>query len=666
MGDSLLLQAFVYLAAAVIAVPIAKRLGLGSVLGYLIAGILIGPFVLGLVGEEGQDVMHFAEFGVVMMLFLVGLELQPSLLWRLRLPILGLGGLQVTVTTVVVMGIAMLFGFSWPVALAIGMVIALSSTAIVLQSLEEKNMMSSESGQSAFSVLLFQDIAVIPMLAIFPILATFVGADNHSENKQSESNSSNSHAADTSHDTTNGEHIVDAASHAHDAAHATTSLIATLPPWAQTLAVLGAVAAVILIGLYLSRPVFRTIARTGIRELFTASALLMVIGIALLMQLVGLSPALGTFLAGVVLANSEYRHELESDIEPFKGLLLGLFFMAVGASIDFNLLLNEPLLILGILLAMIIVKLVILLALGAIFKLNFDQNLFFAFSLAQVGEFAFVLMSSANQVGVLGTEITSPITAAVALSMGLTPLLMLLNEKLIQPRFGTVEKVEREADVIEEENPVIIAGFGDFGSIAGRLLMANNIGATVLDVNPDRVDVLRRIGLKVYYGDASRHDLLASAGAEKAKYIILALEGSEQKLSLVKTIKKHFPHLEIFARAENRRDAYRLHNAGVEHVYRQNLDTSLRMGEDVMTRLGFRAYQAKRSAQTFQKLDEQAMLELSQLRGDREVFINFARQSIADLEHVLRKDLDDQEVSNKERDAAWDTESLRKEFGNLT
>lgn len=574
----------------------------------------------------------------------------------MRLPILGLGGLQVTITTVVVMGIAMLFGFAWPIALAIGMIIALSSTAIVLQSLEEKNMMSSEAGQSAFSVLLFQDIAVIPMLAIFPILATFIGKDNHGAD--------GTHSiSDASH---GGEHVVtDVAAHASDAAHATTSLIATLPAWAQTLAVLGAVIAVIIIGLYLSRPVFRTIAKTGIRELFTASALLMVIGIALLMQLVGLSPALGTFLAGVVLANSEYRHELESDIEPFKGLLLGLFFMAVGASIDFHLLITQPLLILGLLVGMIVIKLVILLALGSLFRLNFDQNLFFAFSLAQVGEFAFVLLSSANQLGVLGTEITSPLTAAVALSMGLTPLLMLLNEKLIQPRFGTIEKVEREADVIEEENPVIIAGFGDFGSITGRLLMANNIGTTVLDINPDRVDVLRRIGLKVYYGDASRHDLLASAGAEKAKYIILALEGGDQKLALVNTIKKHFPHLEVFARAENRRDAYRLHNAGVQHVYRQNLDTSLRMGEDVLTKLGFRAYQAKRSAQTFQKLDEKAMLELSQLRGDQEVFLNFARQSIADLELILKRDLDNPEEQHKERDAAWDTESIRKEFANI-
>ncbi|UCH26516.1 MAG: cation:proton antiporter, partial [Trueperaceae bacterium] len=595
MSDDLFVQAFVYLAAAVVSVPLAKRFGLGSVLGYLVAGVLIGPYVLGLVGSEGENVMHFAEFGVVMMLFVIGLELQPSLLWRLRIPILGLGGLQVLVTTLLFGGLALLFGFAWQAALAIGMILALSSTAIVLQTLNEKGLMPTGAGQSAFSVLLFQDIAVIPMLAVFPLLA------------------------------------LHAPGHGDDAgAHATTTWVGGLPAWAQTLAVLGAVVAVVLIGRYLGRPVFRAIAATRLRELFTAAALLMIIGITLLMTQVGLSPALGTFLAGVVLANSEYRHELESDIEPFKGLLLGLFFIAVGASIDFQLVIAEPLLIVGLLAGIMVLKFGILVGLGRGFRLGWDQCLLFAFALAQVGEFAFVLLSSANQLGVLGPEITSPLTATVALSMALTPLLMRLNERFIQPYLGTREREERAADEIREENLVIVAGFGKFGHIVGRLLMANGIGTTVLDIDSDRVDLLRRLGLKVYYGDASRHDLLAAAGADKAKVIVLALDTPEKTLGLVHTIRKHFPHLTILARAEDRHDAYELLNEGVEHIYRETLDTSLRMGADVLRLLGFRAYQAQRSVQTFLRHDEEAVRELAVMSEDRAAYINVARQRIAD------------------------------------
>ncbi len=628
MSDSLFFQAFVYLAAAVVSVPVAKRLGLGSVLGYLIAGVLISPFVLGLIGDEGQDVMHFAEFGVVLMLFVIGLELQPALLWRLRVAILGLGGLQVLVTTLLFAGVALLLGLGWQASLAIGMILALSSTAIVLQTLKEKGLMSTGAGQGAFSVLLFQDIAVIPMLALFPLLAPRGGGPVEGA----------------------GEHAAQA-----------TTLVASLPAWAQTLAVLGAVAAVVLIGRYLGRPVFRAIAATRLRELFTATALLMIIGITLLMTLVGLSPALGTFLAGVVLANSEYRHELESDIEPFKGLLLGLFFIAVGASIDFQLVVAQPLLIVGLLVGIMTVKFGVLLALGRGFRLGFDQGLLFAFALAQVGEFAFVLLSSAGQLGVLGPEITSPLTATVALSMALTPLLLQLNERFIQPNFGTSEREEREPDPVAETNPVIVAGFGKFGHIVGRLLMANGVGTTVLDVDADRVDLLRRLGLKVYYGDASRHDLLAAAGAEQAKVIILALDTPEKTLELVHTVKKHFPHLTILARAEDRRDGVELIHAGVEHIYRETLDTSLRMGTDALRLLGFRAYQAHRSAQTFFKHDEQGVHELATMGGDEARIITAARQRIRDLEVILQGDLEDRAELRRERDAAWDIESLVEE-----
>jgi monovalent cation:H+ antiporter-2, CPA2 family len=623
MSTSELTQAFIYLAAAVAVVPFARRFGLGSVLGYLIAGILIGPFGLGLVGENGEDVMHFAEFGVVMMLFVVGLELEPALLWRLRAPILGLGGLQVVVTALLSAAIALVIGLAWQEALAIGMILSLSSTAIVLQSLNEKGLLKSPAGQSSFAVLLFQDIAVIPMLAIFPLLAT---------------------------------HHVD---HSADAGHSSATLISGLPAWAQTLAVLAAVVAIIVAGRFLIRPVLAAIARARLREIFTAAALLLVIGIALLMTLVGLSPALGTFLAGVVLANSEYRHELESDIEPFKGLLLGLFFIAVGASVDFALVLAEPLLIAGLVLGIMALKFGVLLGLAKAFRLPWDQALLFAFALPQVGEFAFVLFSFADQNGVLEATISSPLVAAVALSMVLTPLIFLINERLVQPRFRQNQQNTREADAIDEQGTVIIAGFGSFGSTVGRLLRANGIQTTVLDIDSDRVDVLRKLGLKVYYGDASRYDLLHTAGAEHARLIVIALDTPEKTLELVHTVKKHFPELTIMARAFDWSDSFELINVGVQHVYREALDSALRMGTDAMHELGFRAYHSQRAAQTFLRHDSRAAHELAEAYRERTEYFSRARQKIEELEQLL---LSDREDRGLERDLGWDAETLREEF----
>ena len=626
-GEAFFYQAFVYLAAAVVSVPLAKRLGLGSVLGYLIAGIAIGPFGLGLVGREGQDVMHFAEFGVVMMLFLVGLELRPALLWRLRGPILGLGGLQVTVTAMALAGVAMVMGLPWSMSLAIGLILALSSTAIVLQTLNEKGLMKTRAGQSSFAVLLFQDIAVIPMLAILPLLA-FGAAGALAKGTD-------------------------------DAGHAGT-WVEGLPAWAQTAAVLGAVVGIILAGRFLVQPAFRVIARTGLREIFTAAGLLLVIGIALLMASVGLSPALGTFLAGVVLANSEYRHELESDIEPFKGLLLGLFFISVGASVDFDLIASRPGTIAALVGILIVVKLIVLLVLGRVFRMGLDQNLLFAFALAQGGEFAFVLFSFAAQNGVITSEVAAPLIAVVALSMGLTPLLMIVNEKLVQPRFGTRERGERPADTIDEHNPVIVAGFGRFGHVIGRLLVANGVGTTILDVDSDHVDLLRKLGLTVFYGDASRPDLLKAAGADSAKLLILAVDRPEDSLEIVRTVKKHFPDLEILARARGRPHTYDLLDAGVEHVYREHLDTSLRVGVDALRMLGFRSHQAVRAARKFRRHDEAHVRELVRMRHDRKTYISRAREMIRDLEDVMRADLE--EVGH-DRDVAWDSTSLREEFG---
>ncbi|ACU58052.1 monovalent cation:proton antiporter-2 (CPA2) family protein [Chitinophaga pinensis] len=600
MEHSYFFITMIYLAAAVIFIPIARKLGLGSVLGYLLAGIVIGPSLLGFIGHEGQDIMHFAEFGVVMMLFLIGIELEPALLWNMRAPILGLGGLQVLITTAIVTGLALLLGQPLNASLALGMTLSLSSTAIVLQSLKEKGQLSSAAGQSAFSVLLFQDIAVIPMLAIFPLLA---GADT-----------------------------------GNTAAHEQT-FRDNLPAWAQTLMVLGAVTVIVVAGRYLVRPLLRVVARARVRELFTAFALLLVVSISVLMSLVGLSPALGAFLGGIVLANSEYRHELESDIEPFKGLLLGLFFMAVGASIDFRLVLSMPWVILGLVAALMLVKALTLFILGKTFRISIEQNLLFAMALSQVGEFAFVLLSFTQQNNILSPETVSIMTAVVALSMALTPLLLLLHERIIQPRFNKTNTDDtREADEIQEKHPVIIAGFGRFGNIVGRFLRVNGIQATILDLDSDRVDALHNLGIKVYYGDASRHDLLASAGAADAKVIIIAMDTVEQTLEVVKVVRKHFPHLQMLVKAENIPDTYELMDLGVLHIYRETLDTSLRMGADALQLLGVRAYQAQRNVSTFRKQDEKALKGLSAIRNDKKLYINTVKERIEELEKLMSND----------------------------
>lgn len=611
--------AFVYLAAAVVMVPIAKRTGLGSVLGYLLAGVVIGPGLMQLVGDERHDVMHFAEFGVVMMLFVIGLELEPALLWRLRHRIAGMGGMQVIATMLVFFGVALAFGLPWKAALVVGMLLSLSSTAIVLQTLQEKGLIKTPAGESAFSVLLFQDIAVIPMLAVFPLLAGEVAAPA---------------------DTHGGGWIED------------------LPGWARTLSVLGAVALIVVVGRYLVRPVFHAVASTRLRELFTASALLLVIGIQLVMSAVGLSPALGAFLGGVVLANSEYRHELESDIEPFKGLLLGSFFISVGASIDLGFIAQQPLAILGAVLGVMALKALVLYVIGKLFRLGIDQNSTFSLALCQVGEFAFVLLSYASQNAIFSPELNDFLLVVTALSMALTPVFFILNEKVVQPRIGANLAEELAPDVVDDKNPVIIAGFGRFGSVVGRLLRAKDVGATVLDNDADRVELLRKLGMKVYYGDASRPELLHGAGAMEAKLLVIALDQSEQTLQLVEVARKHFPHLTLLVRAIDREDAYELIRRGVQHIYRDTTDTSLRMGSDALHLLGFRAYQARHAAQLFAHHDENALRELAEKWTDRNQYISVARERIAELEELIRADAADTLL---DFDEEWDTESLRKD-----
>jgi monovalent cation:proton antiporter-2 (CPA2) family protein len=594
-----LYQAFIYLLAAIVAVPLAKRLGLGSVIGYLLAGAVIGPYALRFV-DGGGDVMHFAEFGVVMMLFVIGLELRPALLWQMRRPILGLGGLQVLGTAVVVGAVAVWIGLPWKSSLAIGLTLAMSSTAIVLQSLSERGLMKTPAGESAFAVLLFQDIAIIPILALMPLLALGPIARN--------------------------------------APH--PGLIASLPGWEQALLVVAAVTAIVLAGRFLLRPFFRFIARTRLREMFTATALFIVVGIALFMQKLGLSPALGTFVAGVILAESEYRVQLEADIEPFKGLLLGLFFISVGASIDFSLIAQRPGTIALIVAGLLTLKFVVLLALGRVFRLKAGEGMLFAFALAQGGEFAFVLFSFATQNAVLPAEIANLLVASVALSMAAAPLLLILEEKLVRPLFQKCIPDRPPDEIDEHDNPVILAGFGRFGHIVGRLLRANGFGTTVLDHDADQVEMLGRYGMKSFYGDASRLDLLEAAGAKQAKLFVLAIDDEAKALQIIETVQREFPKLKILARATSRQHAYEILRLGVKQVYRETLGSALDLSVDALRELGMDERRAHRVAEIFREHDEASVREMAHLPDDDAEYVSIARKHIENLERALQSDLE--------------------------
>lgn len=621
-AQSLVVQAVIWLAAAVAAVPVAHRLGLGSVLGYLLAGVALGPWVLQVVGQESQVVMHFAELGVVMMLFLVGLELDLDRLWRLRGPVFGLGGLQVALTAAAVAPLGMAAGLPWQQALAVGLIAAMSSTAIVLQSLGEKGLLKTHAGQTAFAILLFQDVAVIPILALFPLLATLEVAH-------------------------------------HGDGHASASLVEGLPAWGQALAVLGAVGSVVALGRLVVGSVLRVVARTRIRELFTAVSLLIVLAVALLMTSVGLSAALGAFVAGVVLAGSEYRHELMSDLEPFKGLLLGVFFMAVGASIDFGLLIEGPGLVLGLLAALILVKATVLAGVAAAGRLGWEPGALLALALAQVGEFAFVLFSFAEQNGILDHQTTGPLVAATAFSMGLSPLLLALHERVVGPWLTKgAAPPAREADAIDEENAVIVAGYGRFGQIVGRLLRARGVGVTTLDVDSEQVEVLATFGQKVFYGDASRLDLLHAAGADRAKVLVIAVDEPEKAEEITELARKHFPHLALLARARGRSEAYELFDRGATAVYRETFDTAVRVGVDALRLLGLPAHAAFRAGRTFRELDEAAVVEMAALRHDEALLASRARQRMRDFQQVLATDK--QRFEHANRDEGWDPEPLRE------
>ena len=574
----ILIQIVIYLFAAVISVPIANRLGLGSVLGYLIAGLVIGP-VMGLVGDETNTIQHFAEFGVVMMLFLVGLELEPKSLWKMRSRLMGLGGLQVAITTILVTTIALMFSLPLSMALAIGLVFALSSTAIVLQTLNEKGLTKTEGGRSAFSVLLFQDIAVIPILAFLPVLALPELMDVANQVKDSMSHDSHS------------------------------SFITELPTWAYALLVLLSISLVVLGGHYLSRPVFRFIAETGLREIFVASALLLVVGIASLMSFIGLSPALGTFLAGVVLANSEFRHELETNIEPFKGLLLGLFFITVGAGIDFTIIAEKWQVILGLTLLLITLKATVLYYLAKVFGIKNNDKWLFTLSLAQAGEFGFVLLSFSIQSHVISTHIAAILQPIIAISMFLTPLLFIFYEKFLLPRYA-VEVNSREEDTIDEQGKVIIAGVGRFGQIVNRFLVANNIKTVVLDHQASQVDRMRKMNIKSYFGDATRIDLLHTAGLEHASLFVVAIDDLSASVALTRHLKLNYPNLIVLARAFDKGHSYQLREAGADHIQLETYHSALNIGSQAMKALGIHAFQVEQKKNTFIHIESKASNDL--------------------------------------------------------
>ena len=613
--ETFLYQASIYLAAAVIAVPIAARLGLGSVLGYLAAGILIGP-VFGLVGSETQNLQHFAEFGVVMMLFLIGLELEPRALWAMRHKLLGLGGLQILFSTLALMGAAMAAGEPWQVSLAVGLALSLSSTAIVLQTLSEKGLMQTGGGRASFSVLLTQDIAVIPILAFLPLLATGIGPHIGSDGS-----------------------IQRGESAGHGTGHASLSLVEGMPGWAVTLITIGAVAFIILAGIYLTRPLFRFIHASNLREMYTALALLIVVGISFLMTLVGLSPALGAFLAGVVLANSEFRHEMESDLNPFKGLLLGLFFITVGAGINYRLFLASPGDLIGLALLVIVAKGLVLFFVGRAFGLRKRAQWLFTLGLAQAGEFGFVLLAFSTQLNVIPPALSEKLLLIIALSMLITPLLFIIYD-LLSKRL-TEARADHEPDEIDEEGPVIIAGIGRFGQIVNRLVRASGFKTVLLDNDMEAVQLMRRFGVKSFLGDPTRPELLKAAGIAKAKILVVALDDPENTVKLVQYVRRNYPDIHIIARAYDRHHVFELYQAGANDIVREMFDSSLRAGRYVLERIGLSEYEAAQAEQTFYAHDRLTIRELAKQwipgtpASENPAYIKRARELEKDLETAL-------------------------------
>ncbi|MCE6950382.1 cation:proton antiporter [Cereibacter sphaeroides] len=609
--ESLLLQASIYLGAALLIVPIAVRAGLGSVLGYLAAGIVMGP-VLGLAGAETEDLRHYAEYGVVLMLFLVGLELEPASLWAMRRSLLGLGGLQIVLTALVAMLALGVLGLSWPEAAVLGMVAALSSTAIVLQTLTEQRMLRTPGGRNAFAVLLAQDIAVVPMLALVPLL------------RQSPAGSEEFHPA------TGG------------AAEPIMGFLQSLPGWAGALVTLAVVAGIVLGGHFLTRPVFRYVHASRLPEMGSFIALFTVVGTSFLTMMVGLSPALGTFLAGVVLANSEFRHQLEADIRPYKGILLGLFFMAVGMGIDFRLLAEDPWRLIGLTLGLVAIKALVLAALAESFGLEGRDRWLLTFGLAQAGEFGFVLVAYAAQDSILPRTVAQEALIIISLSMLVTPVLFLIASWLT--RLGSEPAAAHRPDAIDDKGPVIIAGIGRFGQVVNRLVRMSGIQTVILDHDMTAVQIMRRFGVKGFFGDPTRPELLQAAGLSEAAVLVVAVDDRENAIRIVRYARHVRPDLHIVARARDRVHVYELFQAGADDIVRETFDSSVRAGRYVLENMGFSEYEAAQRSRTYYRVDRAAMRDLAELwvPGQpahlNEAYVARARQLDTDLEMALMEE----------------------------
>jgi len=596
----MLQDALIYLAAAVIAVPLFKRLGLGAVLGYLVAGVLIGPSVLGLI-SDADTVLDFAEFGVLLLLFLIGLELNPRKLWQLRVPIFGMGGLQVLLTTMVVAGVLLLLGTPWMVALIIGIAAVQSSTSVALAILGEHGLLPTAGGRSALAVSLFQDIMVIPILLLLAWLAPASASGDGN----------------------------------------------TFSP----MAALGLMLGMVVLARVVMRPMLRFIANTGLREVFVAFALLLVLGAALAAETVGTSAALGTFFAGVLLAESEYRHELNVVIEPFKGLLLGLFFIAVGMSVQLSLFVEQPLLIVGATLLVVALKFALLFGIARAFRLCGQDALLFATVLSQVGEFAFVILTAARANGSLPADIAAQLNAIVAASILSTPLLFFVVSRLVMPRMNRPE--QRVADAIDERNEVIVAGFGSFGQVVARLLLGRGYGVTLIDHDPNQIELTRRFGWRAWYGDAARSDVLESAGIEQAKLLVLAFDDPERVRETALLVRQRFPHVKLIARARGRIEAFELLDLGIAFE-RESFHSAAKVGEMALVALGEHPHAASQAAQAFVRHDLEVLAEAAKVRDDDQRLISLAERGRADLARLLQRegqaDLDD---GSEDRGARW-------------
>ncbi|KMQ70731.1 monovalent cation:proton antiporter-2 (CPA2) family protein [Chryseobacterium koreense] len=596
MNDtSLAITTLIFLGAAIIMVPLVRRLGLSSVIGYIIGGIIIGPFCLKLTGKDTADIMHATEFGVIMLLFLVGLEIAPRKFWMIRQQILGMGLSQMAITSAVLFLIFYLAKWRVDQAFVVALCFSLSSTAIVLQTLKEKNIFRTDTGTASFSILLFQDISVIPILALLPILAKRSPEDE----KQ--------------------------------------ILLQYLPDWLQPFSIIIGVAVLIFLGRYIFVPFLRYVSKSGMPELLTASSLFLVVGVSELMYSVGLSPALGAFIAGVMLANSEFRHELESQINPFKGLLLAVFFVSVGSTINFLVIRQDPMFIFTLVSVVLLVKFLVLYAIGKYFKLKINQNFLLAFALSQVGEFAFVLLNYSTKLYLLSPKLNAQLMAVTAITMCITPILLIINEKFIEPRTLKVNDLDDHPEIHVAQQKIILVGFGHFGSTVGRLLRVNGIKATILDNDAERINLLRSNGFKVYYGDATKPETLRSAGAETADLLILCLDDIESNKSITEYAKKHFPQLKIFVRAKNRLDAYDFINNNVENIYRETLGTAVDMAVDVLKATGMRAYAARRLGRRFMLIDKAMVRKLAKEQLKDKVTFTM-KESLEKEEELLAED----------------------------